>query len=172
MNAALQSLLQLQALEFGEVSSKGAEAQIATLRREVPKPILDHYDRLRVRGKKGVAIVRNSVCGGCHMQQTVSKVATLMRDEDIQLCDSCGRYLYLASPAEATAGEPKAAAAKLAAEARPAPKRRPRAARQPRAVKAQPAKAEPAKAAPGQPEATRPAKARLATPASPARAAL
>jgi hypothetical protein len=95
MNALLQNLLKLQALDFGEVTGKSVDSQVAALRGLIPPPILGHYDRLRVRGKKGVALVRNQVCTGCHMQQTVSKIAILMRDEDIQLCDSCGRYLYL-----------------------------------------------------------------------------
>jgi hypothetical protein len=42
---------------------------------------------------------------------------TLMHDRDIQLCDSCGRYLYLADPAAPEAAEP-AKAPKPAKKAR------------------------------------------------------
>lgn len=100
MNAVLQNLLRIQAIEFR--SEKASAAELATLRESVPAPILGHYDRLVARGKKGVAIVRNHTCTGCYMRQPIGKITTLMRGEDIQLCDSCGRYLYLPSEAEST----------------------------------------------------------------------
>jgi predicted nucleic acid-binding Zn-ribbon protein len=101
MNTTLQDLLKLQALEFGETSEKNVEALAAELRAKLPLPIVGHYDRLRVRGKKGVAIVRNQVCTGCHMRVPIGQITELMRGEDIQLCESCGRYLYLPEPAAA-----------------------------------------------------------------------
>ena len=127
MNSILQNLLKLQALEFGETATKNAEAQTAELRGLIPQPILGHYDRLVVRGKKGVAIVRNQVCAGCHMHVPIGQITTLMRDEDVQLCESCGRYLYLPDPAE-TEALALAVAAKLAAKpaAKPAAKLRKR----------------------------------------------
>lgn len=93
MNSTIQNLLKLQSIEFGD--EKGGEKQIADLRTLIPEPILGHYDRLRVRDKKGVAVVRNQVCTGCHMRLPIGVITTLMQDRDIQLCDSCGRYLYL-----------------------------------------------------------------------------
>ena len=95
MNIVLQDLLKLQALEFGEAPDKNAEAQATELRGKIPQPIIGHYDRLRVRGKKGVAVVRNQVCTGCHMHVPIGQITVLMRGEDVQLCESCGRYLYL-----------------------------------------------------------------------------
>ena len=94
-------MLKLQALEFDETTEKHAEAQIAELRGRIPQPFIGHYDRLRIRGKKGVAVVRNQVCTGCHMRLPIGTITVLMRGEDIQLCESCGRYLYLPDPAEA-----------------------------------------------------------------------
>ena len=113
MNATIQSLLKLQSIEFGE--EKGSEKQIADLRGLIPEPILGHYDRLRARDKKGVAVVRNQVCAGCHMKLPIGVITILMQDRDIQLCDSCGRYLYL---------EPQAAAPAETAPAKPAKKRK------------------------------------------------
>src|SRR5215813_2316203 len=93
MNATIQSLLKLQSIEFED--EKGSDKQIAELRGKIPEPILGHYDRLRARDKRGVAQVRNQVCTGCHMRLPIGVIATLMQDRDIQLCDNCGRYLYL-----------------------------------------------------------------------------
>jgi predicted nucleic acid-binding Zn-ribbon protein len=123
MNIVLQNLLKLQALEFGETAGKSVEAQAAELRGTIPQPIISHYDRLRVRGKKGVAVVRNQVCTGCHMHVPIGQITVLMRGEDIQLCESCGRYLYLPDPAE-TEALALAEAAKLAAKPAAKPRKR------------------------------------------------
>jgi predicted nucleic acid-binding Zn-ribbon protein len=133
MNAAIQNLLKLQALEFGEETGKSVETQIAQLRSQVPSAILGHYDRLRVRGKKGVAVVRNHVCTGCHMQQPIGKITVLMRDEDLQLCDTCGRYLYLLEGAESEFVERIASAKPIEVVVeKPAPK--PRRRKEPKTV--------------------------------------
>ena len=107
MKELLQNLLKLQALEFEEISDPNSEATVAELRGKIPAQILGHYARLVARGKKGVAIVRDQVCTGCHMRLPTAVIMTLMRGDDIQLCDSCGRYLSLeiteppAAPSEA-----------------------------------------------------------------------
>jgi hypothetical protein len=120
MNGILQNLLKLQTLEFGEVTTKSVDSQVAELRGLIPQPILGHYDRLRVRGKKGLTAVRNQVCTGCHMHIPIGQITILMRDEDVQLCESCGRYLYLPAPEEPQPAE-QPEAAKPAAK--PAKKR-------------------------------------------------
>jgi predicted nucleic acid-binding Zn-ribbon protein len=99
-NVLLQNLLRLQSLEFDESREKNAEARSRELRGQIPAPILAHYDRLRVRGKKGVAVVRNQVCTGCHMRLPIGTINTLMQGQEIQLCETCGRYLYLPDAAE------------------------------------------------------------------------
>ena len=122
MNAVIQTLLKLQTLDFADASEAASDAQIQELRAQVPPQVLGHYDRLRVRGKKGVALVRNKTCTGCHMQQPIGKITVLMRNEDIQLCDSCGRYLYLPTESE-TAFVEQVEAAKPAAKT-PRPRKR------------------------------------------------
>jgi hypothetical protein len=103
MNILLQNLIKLQSLEFVETREKNAGATIAELRGKIPPQIIAHYDRLQARGKKGVAAIRNQVCTGCHMRVPIGVVATLMHDTDIQICESCGRYLYLSDPPQASA---------------------------------------------------------------------
>jgi hypothetical protein len=117
MNELLQNLVRLQSLEFGDVKVENAEASAAKLRAKIPQPILGHYDRLIARGKRGMAQVRDQVCTGCHMRLPMAVIMTLMHDRDIQLCDTCGRYLYLADPAAPPAAEP-AKAPKPAKKAR------------------------------------------------------
>ena len=100
MDELIRNLLRLQTLEFDEAQADNAEELITELRGKIPPQILAHYDRLRVRGKKGLTAVRNQVCTGCHMRLPLAVIMTLRHGEDIQLCDSCGRYLYLPAEAE------------------------------------------------------------------------
>jgi predicted nucleic acid-binding Zn-ribbon protein len=124
MNDVIRSLLNLQVLEFGEVKGKNVESQAAELRTKIPLPILAHYDRLRARGKKGLAAVRNQVCTPCHMRVPIGLVTMIMRGEDIQLCETCGRYLYMAEPEPESAAAPEEALKEgESAAAKPAKKR-------------------------------------------------
>ena len=109
MKTLMQNLLKLQTLEFGGPPAKDAASVIAELRGKIPAPILGHYDRLRVRGKKGLAAVRNQVCTGCHMTVPLGIIMTLKHNTDVQLCETCGRYLYLVDEPKA---EPVAEPAK------------------------------------------------------------
>ena len=106
MNEPMQNLLKLQTLEFSDSGDETTAAAITALRAKIPPQILGHYDRFQVRDKKGLAAVVNQVCTGCHMRQPLAVIMTLKHGQDIQLCDSCGRYLYLPDEME---GAPVAA---------------------------------------------------------------
>jgi hypothetical protein len=104
MKDIIANLLTLQDTEFG--NKKLSQSEIDQLRKTVPDPILAHFDRLVARGKKGVAIVKNGACTGCYMRLATGTMQILMRREDVQLCDTCGRYLYLPEPAATPPQEP------------------------------------------------------------------
>ena len=109
MNELLQNLLKLQAIEFEETTEKKSGTTIAELRGKIPPQILGHYDRLVARGKKGVTAVRGENCSSCHIRVPIGAIMTLRRGEDIQLCENCGRYLFLpddAGSGNSTAGRP------------------------------------------------------------------
>jgi hypothetical protein len=132
MKELFRNLLKLQELQFDGTGDSTEEAAISQLRRKIPTPILEHYDRLVVRGKKGVAIVRNQVCTGCYMRIPIGAINTLMHGDDIQMCETCGRYLYLpsetpAQPAEAPAPAKADAKAGTKAAAKPEKPKRKRA---------------------------------------------
>lgn len=97
MHVVMHALVELQKLEFGpDPDSSFSKAEAEKLRLQVPPQILGHYDRLRARGKKGLALVRdNKVCAECHMGIPIGTVITIMKGIDIQLCGNCGRYLYV-----------------------------------------------------------------------------
>jgi predicted nucleic acid-binding Zn-ribbon protein len=111
MNNVIKNLLKLQTIEFDKKSDASAD-EIAKLRATVPPQIMGHYDRLVVRGKRGVAVIRNQVCTACHVQVPRSTVLTLMRVEYIQICGNCGRYLYLLEETATPIATPPPAAKK------------------------------------------------------------
>jgi len=108
MNALLQNLIKLQAIEFEETTERNAGATSAELRGKIPAQILGHYDRLVARGKKGVTAIRGENCSSCHIRVPIGAIMTLKRGEDLQLCESCGRYLYLPDTAETETPPPPA----------------------------------------------------------------
>ena len=119
MNELLQNLLKLQTLEFDVIVEPEMEKQVNELRARITPPILAHYDRLLAQGKKGLAAVRNQVCTGCHIRVPRAFVLALMHGDDIQICESCGRYLYL--PGES---EPEISSARMAGKVPVKPHRR------------------------------------------------
>ena len=101
MNELLQNLIKLQSLDFEETTEKNAGTTVSELRAKIPPQILGHYDRLAAQGKKGVTPIRGQVCSSCHIRVPVGAIMTLKRGADIQLCENCGRYLYLVDEPEA-----------------------------------------------------------------------
>lgn len=112
----MEDLLALQEMQ-GRRGKAAREGDIEALRRGIPDPILGHYDRLQVRGKKGVAILRNGVCTECHMRVPLGTLLTLAHGQDVQLCGNCGRYLYL--PATETVLGPKPSTVRTPPRPRP-----------------------------------------------------
>jgi predicted nucleic acid-binding Zn-ribbon protein len=124
MNVHITNLSKLQELDFAEIIGADSESKRAELRKSIPQPILAHYDRLVARGKKGVAIVRNQVCSGCHMRLPIGTINTLMQNHDIQLCDSCGRYLFLPEAPEKPVAEIASTASTAETKAARKPRKR------------------------------------------------
>jgi hypothetical protein len=121
MHVVMHALVELQSLEFGpDPESPAVKTAAEKLRAKVPPQVLGHYDRLRARGKKGLALVRdNKVCSECHMQVPIGTVITIMKGEDIQLCGNCGRYLFVAEKStEALPAAPAPAPAPAKAKAK------------------------------------------------------
>lgn len=100
MHVVMETLVELQKVEFGpDAESSTAKAAIEKLRAQVPPQIIGHYDRLRARGKKGLALVRdNKVCTECHVGIPVGTYLVVLKGLDLQLCGNCGRYLYVIAP--------------------------------------------------------------------------
>lgn len=80
------------------------EESIQKLRADLPKPILSHHDRIKLRRRSSVAVVKNWFCGGCHIEIPRGSHRVLQFGQDLVICENCGCYVHLA-PEETTPGE-------------------------------------------------------------------
>ena len=93
MNKTVADLFILQTLELA-LPKKG-KAKILALREHIPTAALDYFDRFLSRGKTGVALVKNGICAGCHIQVPIGVVSSLILGVVPLTCGNCGRYLCL-----------------------------------------------------------------------------
>lgn len=65
---------------------------------EMPPTLVDRYEQMRKRrGGVAVAPVRSGECGACHVDVPTGVLSALQSNRDeLVVCTSCGRYLFLA----------------------------------------------------------------------------
>jgi hypothetical protein len=95
MKNIMENLLALQTLQLQSGPEGNRPEAIESIRKTIPNFVLTRYDRLVAQGKKGVAVVRNGVCTGCHISIAIGALAGLAQEGDIRSCGNCGRYLFL-----------------------------------------------------------------------------
>jgi predicted nucleic acid-binding Zn-ribbon protein len=102
-----------------------AEAERKGVVTEIPEELLEEYQRIGKR-HHGVALaeVRDEMCMKCgvRVRPHIYQVLRRTDNEEIHVCESCGRILYAAEPAvpPALAGDPPGADATAAATTAPA----------------------------------------------------
>ncbi|MCE0484638.1 MAG: hypothetical protein LV479_10425 [Methylacidiphilales bacterium] len=93
---ALATDLQELHLQMSNTTEELAPSpRVETIRKRIPKPVLDHFDRMRLRGRKPIAVVRHAVCTACHLQIPKSHILQMRRSGEIDVCDNCGTFIYL-----------------------------------------------------------------------------
>jgi predicted nucleic acid-binding Zn-ribbon protein len=60
----------------------------------IPKEMLSRYDAVRLRRAAGVAEVKEGICQGCRMAVRPMQYIVIQREEGIERCAHCQRYLY------------------------------------------------------------------------------
>ena len=96
MNTFINDLLALQQiLQCGDAATVAQATERSRLEKKIPAPLLAHFLRVRMGDRRGVALVRNGVCGECHIRVSRLTLDNLKRSDDVQLCESCGCYLAL-----------------------------------------------------------------------------
>jgi predicted nucleic acid-binding Zn-ribbon protein len=60
----------------------------------IPKDMLSRYDAVRGRRQAGVAEVKDGICQGCRMAIRPMQYIVIQREEGVERCAHCQRYLY------------------------------------------------------------------------------
>lgn len=62
----------------------------------IDEPMLRRYESIRAHsGGMAIGRVDDDRCGACHVGITPYSMGVLRKSEDVQVCESCGRLLYL-----------------------------------------------------------------------------
>lgn len=99
----LESFIESQKNEiFTSSASERSELDFLSIKRKeasdsVDPTLLTRYDRiLKLVGKRAVASVERSICGGCHMNIPPQMFIELQRCSEIMYCPRCHRIIYWA----------------------------------------------------------------------------
>ncbi|HEX5658976.1 MAG TPA: C4-type zinc ribbon domain-containing protein, partial [Polyangiales bacterium] len=61
---------------------------------QIPRDIVSRYDAIRGRRLTGVAEVRDGICQGCRMAVRPMQYIVIQREEGVERCANCQRFLY------------------------------------------------------------------------------
>ena len=71
------------------------ELRITELRQELPPQVNSRLDRFTSHGGRPVVPVINGICYGCFTAVSTGSVADLGRNDEVNYCENCGRFLYV-----------------------------------------------------------------------------
>lgn len=71
------------------------ERRIDELKLELPPQVNSRLDRFAKTGGRPVVPVINGICYGCFTSVSTGSVADLRRNDEINYCENCGRFLYV-----------------------------------------------------------------------------
>jgi predicted nucleic acid-binding Zn-ribbon protein len=96
-DAELAELAAARDAAFGEIDAAAAERapQRASIAAELPADLLALYERARVQGGTGAALLRHRRCEGCHIELSGSELAAVRSaaPEAVARCDNCRAIL-------------------------------------------------------------------------------
>jgi len=78
-----------------QAASPQSNRKAGLIRKRIPQPVLNHFDRMMLRGKKPIASVRHAVCGACHLQIPKSHILQMHKSGELNVCDNCGTFIFL-----------------------------------------------------------------------------
>jgi predicted nucleic acid-binding Zn-ribbon protein len=71
------------------------EARIDELKTDLPAHVRGRLERFAKTGGRAVVPVINGICYGCFTAVATGAVAGLGRNDNVNYCESCGRFLYV-----------------------------------------------------------------------------
>ncbi|MBR9988657.1 MAG: hypothetical protein KFH98_02820 [Gemmatimonadetes bacterium] len=71
------------------------DARIEELKQELPPQVRSRVERFVETGGRPVVSVINGICYGCFTAVSTSSVADISRNDALNYCENCGRFLYV-----------------------------------------------------------------------------
>jgi|GEM_PF-1149584 predicted nucleic acid-binding Zn-ribbon protein len=84
----------LAVLRHDPAEAAKTQAQIESVRADLPMNVLMVHDQMRARGRRSVSEIRRGVCSGCHLALGIGNVAAV-RAGELRQCGHCARYVYV-----------------------------------------------------------------------------
>jgi uncharacterized protein len=79
-----------------EAALSELDARIGEMRGELPKPLQNRLSRFdQQAGARAVVPVINGICYGCFSALPTAAMSNLQRNDRVNHCDHCGRFLYV-----------------------------------------------------------------------------
>ena len=92
-----RKVVEKRSVEIDE-ALKGIEAVAKEMEKDIPRPVLSKYRRIQ-GAWKGLAVVevdvKNGSCGGCHRQIPPQLFNVLLRQETLEQCPHCQRFIFV-----------------------------------------------------------------------------
>ena len=71
------------------------DARIEELKQELPPQMRSRVERFAKTGGRAVVSVINGICYGCFTAVSTASMAGLRRNDEVNYCENCGRFLYV-----------------------------------------------------------------------------
>lgn len=92
---------QVEEQEFNiniEDAVRQLDERIAELKQDLPPNVRSRLERFARTSGRAVVPVINDTCYGCFTAVATGSMSSLGRNDEINHCESCGRFLYVVKP--------------------------------------------------------------------------
>ncbi len=94
LDTMLKDIEDVKALGFEVAGKEKLQEARDQLVRKINKPLLSNYLKLQMRYKRSIVPVKDDVCLGCFMRVPTQLITRGRSDQEVILCEGCGRILY------------------------------------------------------------------------------
>ncbi|HSJ07348.1 MAG TPA: C4-type zinc ribbon domain-containing protein [Longimicrobiales bacterium] len=71
------------------------DERIDEMKRELPAPVRTRLERFSAGAGRAVVPVINGICYGCFSALPTASMSALGRNDELNYCEQCGRFLYV-----------------------------------------------------------------------------
>lgn len=94
LDMMIKEIDDVKSLGFDVTGKEKLQEAREQLVQKLSKPVLRRYETLKKRYKRAIVPVKDDVCLGCFMRIPTSLFTRGRSDQEVNLCEGCGRVLY------------------------------------------------------------------------------